>query len=54
MSAPVVPTLPELTAFLCEGIAEAHRLGDTARTNDLLEKLSDVEGMHAFLGQVLP
>jgi len=48
-----VPDVDELRAFLCRMLVEARRMDDQARTDDLLDKLGDVEGLRAFLACVL-
>ena len=48
-----VPTPDELRAFLSKQIAEARRMNEPDRVNDLLDKLADLDSTYAFIEQVL-
>ena len=43
----------ELRAFLYKQVAEARRMGEPERVNDLLDKLDNIEELQAFMNQVL-
>ena len=58
MRAEPSPTVDEMRAFLQKQIAEVRAMGQregedvTARVDDMLEKLHNIEELHAFVEQV--
>jgi hypothetical protein len=49
-----VPTLEQLIVFLDRAIAQAHKQGNTDKTNDLLERRHNAAELHTFLQIVEP